>query len=168
MASLSKPSSPPPSNPNPPSSPAAEEEAEVIQAGKFLPVLKWKEANFQNLMTKVQIPAEFRAVYPHQGDTAGAAPGGYMECDWYYCFGALERPRGGKTRLASAPAVVPLKTLGNKELQYLRMMLWNKPRHKTKLVLKENNKVVAFWRFLRADFEGKLEVVDYDAGEEGW
>ncbi|MFS7978009.1 hypothetical protein Hanom_Chr10g00910651 [Helianthus anomalus] len=173
MASLSTPSSPPPSNPNPPSSLAVEEEAEVIPSGKFLPVLKLKEADFQILMTKVQMPAEFRAVYPQQGDTVGAAPGGYVECDWYYCFGALEHPRGGKTRLALAPAVVPLKTLGNKELQFLRMMLRNKPRHKTKLVLKENNKGkclcwLHFGDFFRTDFEGKLEVVDCDAGEAGW
>ncbi|KAJ0736310.1 hypothetical protein HanPI659440_Chr11g0442021 [Helianthus annuus] len=85
MASLSKPSSPPPLNPNPPSSLAAEEEAEVIPAGKFLPVLKWKEADFQNLMTTVQMSPAFRAIYPQEGDTAGDAPAGYvtMFADWF-------------------------------------------------------------------------------------
>ncbi|KAJ0699973.1 hypothetical protein HanOQP8_Chr10g0362221 [Helianthus annuus] len=85
----------------------------------------------------------------------------------------LNVPEEGNQGWLQHLQLVPLKTLGNKELQYLRMMLWNKPRHKMKLVLKENNKgyfvvMVAFWRFFRADFEGKLEVVDCDAGEEGW
>ncbi|MFS7998637.1 hypothetical protein Hanom_Chr12g01156261 [Helianthus anomalus] len=53
---------------------------------------------------------------------------------------------------------ISLKTLGNKELRYLRMMLWNKSSVMTKLVLKENNQ----------DFEGKIEVVACSEGEEGW
>ncbi|MFS7918865.1 hypothetical protein Hanom_Chr03g00206191 [Helianthus anomalus] len=53
-------------------------------------------------------------------------------------------------------------------LQYLRMMLRNKSGAWTKLVLKENNPVVAFWRTFRSDFEGNIKVVACSEGEEGW
>ncbi|KAF5803271.1 hypothetical protein HanRHA438_Chr06g0278561 [Helianthus annuus] len=78
MATPSKPSSPLPRNPTPPSSPTAKDEVEVVPADNFLPVLKWKEADFQTMMTKVQMPVEFRAIYPQEGDTASDAPTGYV------------------------------------------------------------------------------------------
>ncbi|KAM0040459.1 hypothetical protein Hdeb2414_s0012g00394121 [Helianthus debilis subsp. tardiflorus] len=48
------------------------------------------------------------------------------------------------------------------------MMLWNKSGVRTKLVFKENNQVVAFWRTFRSDSERKIEVVACSEGEEGW
>ncbi|KAF5760589.1 hypothetical protein HanXRQr2_Chr16g0755241 [Helianthus annuus] len=87
MASPSKPSSPSPVNPDPPSSPAVEEEMEVNAPGKFLPVLKWRELEFVNLMTNIQMSMAYglRARYPQEGDTAGDGPAGYisMFADWF-------------------------------------------------------------------------------------
>ncbi|KAM0028509.1 hypothetical protein Hdeb2414_s0018g00514781 [Helianthus debilis subsp. tardiflorus] len=234
MASPSKPSSPSPTNPDPPSSPTAEEENEDIPAGKFLPILKWKEADFWNLMIKVQMPAAFGVTYPQEGETASDALAGYVSmfadrfvlqyphCQpsqlgmvharhFEYLFRShnivplvedfrrfyqmtvtlgffsfslrkvapklMTAPKGltkwkakffyvkeaavtcklhfrnmtGNiaTKQLSTPVVgeqawlgylrvVPLKALGNRQLQYLHMMLWGKPGQKTKLVLKEN------------------------------
>ncbi|KAJ0623225.1 hypothetical protein HanIR_Chr01g0029451 [Helianthus annuus] len=60
--------------------------------------------------------------------------------------------------------------LGNKELQYLHMMLQGV---KNKLVVKEQDQgdfvvVVQFWRNFASNFEGKIEVVECGEGEEGW
>ncbi|KAF5761122.1 hypothetical protein HanXRQr2_Chr16g0761381 [Helianthus annuus] len=52
--------------------------------------------------------------------------------------------------------------LGNKELQYLRMMLQNRPGVKKKFVVKEQDKE------LLRQIEGKIEVVECGEGEEGW
>ncbi|KAJ0557493.1 hypothetical protein HanIR_Chr07g0325791 [Helianthus annuus] len=84
MASPSKPSFTTPVNPDSPSSPTAEEEAEVNAPGKSLPVSKWTESSFQNLIT-IQMPAAYGARYPQEGDTAGDAPAGYvsMFADWF-------------------------------------------------------------------------------------
>ncbi|KAM0055332.1 hypothetical protein Hdeb2414_s0006g00204891 [Helianthus debilis subsp. tardiflorus] len=84
MASPSKPSSPSLVNPNPPTSPAAEEETEVNAPGKFLPVLKWKESEFVNLMMNIQMPTAYRAKYPQEGDTAGDAPAGCISMFAYW------------------------------------------------------------------------------------
>ncbi|KAJ0715714.1 hypothetical protein HanPI659440_Chr13g0504421 [Helianthus annuus] len=85
MASPSKPSSTALVNPDLPSSPTAEEEAEVNAPGKFLPVFKWSESSFNNLMTSIQMPAAYGARYPQEGDTVGDAPEGYvnMFADWF-------------------------------------------------------------------------------------
>ncbi|KAJ0733692.1 hypothetical protein HanPI659440_Chr11g0411161 [Helianthus annuus] len=81
-------------------------------------------------------------------------------------------PAVGKQDWAATLQAVPLVTLGNKELQYLRMIPWNKPGVKKKLVVKEQDKgdfvVVQFWRTFAVDFEGKIEVVECGEGEEGW
>ncbi|KAM0057142.1 hypothetical protein Hdeb2414_s0005g00154771 [Helianthus debilis subsp. tardiflorus] len=65
-------------NPEPSSPTAAEEEAEVNAPGKNLPVLRWTESAFQTLMTGIQMPAEYGAMYPQKGDTTGDAPAGYV------------------------------------------------------------------------------------------
>ncbi|KAF5804723.1 hypothetical protein HanRHA438_Chr05g0210171 [Helianthus annuus] len=68
-----------------PLSPMAEEEAEVNNHGKFLPVLRWTESSFQHLMTTIQMPDAYAARYPKKGDTAGDAPAGYVNlfADWF-------------------------------------------------------------------------------------
>ncbi|KAM0036145.1 hypothetical protein Hdeb2414_s0014g00422831 [Helianthus debilis subsp. tardiflorus] len=50
----------------------------------------------------------------------------------------LSTPGVGEQAWLGYIRVVPLKALGNRQLQYLHMMLWGKPGQKTKLVLKEN------------------------------
>ncbi|KAJ0680819.1 hypothetical protein HanPI659440_Chr16g0628651 [Helianthus annuus] len=85
MACPSNPFSTAAENPEPPSSPAAEEEAKVNAPGKSLPVLRWTESGFKNLMTTIQMPSAYGARYPQDGDTTGDAPAGYvsMFADWF-------------------------------------------------------------------------------------
>ncbi|KAF5763980.1 hypothetical protein HanRHA438_Chr15g0698871 [Helianthus annuus] len=85
MASPSKPPSPSPANPDPPSSSAAEEETQVNAPSKFLPVLKCSESVFDNLMKSIQMRTAYGARYPQEGDTAGDAQAGYvsMFADWF-------------------------------------------------------------------------------------
>ncbi|KAM0065100.1 hypothetical protein Hdeb2414_s0003g00110851 [Helianthus debilis subsp. tardiflorus] len=85
MASPSKPSSPSPVNLDPPSSPVAEEDTKVNSPGKFLPVLKWRDSEFVNLMTNIQIPTAYGARFPQEGDTVGDALVGHicMFVDWF-------------------------------------------------------------------------------------
>ncbi|KAM0058611.1 hypothetical protein Hdeb2414_s0005g00172091 [Helianthus debilis subsp. tardiflorus] len=85
MAEPSNPLSTAVENPEASSPTAAEEEAEVNAPGKNLPVLRWTELVFQTLMTGIQMPNEYGARYPQEGDTAGDAPAGYvsMFADWF-------------------------------------------------------------------------------------
>ncbi|MFS8014144.1 hypothetical protein Hanom_Chr15g01341161 [Helianthus anomalus] len=46
--------------------------------GGSLPVLKWSKHNFDNLMLSLQMPREFGAIYPQEGDTGADAPPGYI------------------------------------------------------------------------------------------
>ncbi|MFS7888817.1 hypothetical protein Hanom_Chr00s000002g01599541 [Helianthus anomalus] len=82
-----------PSNPhtaegiNPdPLSPVAAEEEEGGAPGGGLPVLKLSKAGFDNLITDVQMPQEYGAVYPQEGDTGVDAPAGYVTM-WAEFFG---------------------------------------------------------------------------------
>ncbi|KAJ0789961.1 hypothetical protein HanPI659440_Chr05g0209541 [Helianthus annuus] len=82
-----------PSNPhnvegeNPePSSPVAAEEEEGGAAGGGLPALKWTRKSFDRLMLDVQMPSEYGAVYPSEGDTGADAPAGYVTM-WSDFFG---------------------------------------------------------------------------------
>ncbi|MFS7976777.1 hypothetical protein Hanom_Chr10g00896371 [Helianthus anomalus] len=85
MASPSNPFSTAVVNPEPTSSPTAEEEAKVNASCKSLPVLRWTESSFQNLMTTIQMPGAYGTRYPQEGDTAFDAPAGYihMFADWF-------------------------------------------------------------------------------------
>ncbi|KAM0061207.1 hypothetical protein Hdeb2414_s0004g00133271 [Helianthus debilis subsp. tardiflorus] len=67
-------------NPEPSSLAAAEEEeeAEVNAPGKKLLALRWTESALPMLLTNTQMPAEYGAMYPQEGDTAGDAPAGYV------------------------------------------------------------------------------------------
>ncbi|MFS7941312.1 hypothetical protein Hanom_Chr05g00474771 [Helianthus anomalus] len=55
-------------------------------SGGGLPVLKWSKHNFDNLMPSLQMPREFGAVYPQEGDTGADAPAGYitMWAEFFY------------------------------------------------------------------------------------
>ncbi|MFS7945426.1 hypothetical protein Hanom_Chr06g00524161 [Helianthus anomalus] len=64
-------------NPDPSSQAAAEEEGGGASGGG-LPVLKWSKGQFDALMTSIQMPQEYGAVYPHDGDTGADAPAGYV------------------------------------------------------------------------------------------
>ncbi|KAJ0802133.1 hypothetical protein HanPI659440_Chr03g0125711 [Helianthus annuus] len=77
MAEPSNPHSTIGENPEP-SSPVAAEEEEGDAPGGGLPVLKWSKASFDNLMTDVQMPTEYGAILPQEGDTAADAPAGYV------------------------------------------------------------------------------------------
>ncbi|KAF5779032.1 hypothetical protein HanRHA438_Chr12g0565901 [Helianthus annuus] len=72
---------------------AEEEEAEVNAPGKNLPVLRWTESAFQTLMTGLQMPAEYGAMYHQKGDTVGDAPAGPLGMirvrNFEYTFRAL-------------------------------------------------------------------------------
>ncbi|KAJ0697257.1 hypothetical protein HanLR1_Chr10g0366981 [Helianthus annuus] len=74
-------------------------------------------------------------------------------------------PQDGDTA-AGAPA--GMVTMFADFFGYLRMMLRNKPGVKKKLVVKEKDKVVRFWRSFADDFEGKIVVEKCGEGEEGW
>ncbi|MFS8018539.1 hypothetical protein Hanom_Chr15g01393231 [Helianthus anomalus] len=66
MASPSIPSSPPSSS--------VEEDAENVEVGGALPVLKWNIMAFRKLMLTVRLPDEYGSTYPKDGDTAADAP----------------------------------------------------------------------------------------------
>ncbi|KAJ0539541.1 hypothetical protein HanHA300_Chr08g0287541 [Helianthus annuus] len=79
MAEPSNPLSTMVENPEPSSPVAAEEEgAEVNAPGKNLPVLKWSKSVFQTLLVDTQMPPDYGAMYPQEGDTARDAPAGYF------------------------------------------------------------------------------------------
>ncbi|KAJ0546541.1 hypothetical protein HanIR_Chr08g0362151 [Helianthus annuus] len=70
------------------SSPAAAEEDEDDGGapGGGLPVLKWSKGQFETLMTSIQMPKEFGATYPQEGDTGADAPAGFITlwADFFY------------------------------------------------------------------------------------
>ncbi|MFS7905735.1 hypothetical protein Hanom_Chr01g00051191 [Helianthus anomalus] len=66
-------------NPEHPSLAAAEEDEDDGGApGGGLPVLQWSKSRFENLMTSIQMPKEFGAIYPQEGDTGADAPAGCL------------------------------------------------------------------------------------------
>ncbi|XP_035840286.1 uncharacterized protein LOC118487501 [Helianthus annuus] len=69
-----------------PSSPVVAEEEEGGAAGGGLPVLKWTKKTFDRLILDVQMPPEYGAVYPSEGDTGADAPAGYVTM-WADFFG---------------------------------------------------------------------------------
>ncbi|KAJ0469124.1 hypothetical protein HanIR_Chr14g0704481 [Helianthus annuus] len=69
-----------------PSSPVAVEEEEGGVAGGGLPKLKWTKKTFDRLMLDVQMPPEYGAFYPSEGDTGADAPAGYVTL-WADFFG---------------------------------------------------------------------------------
>ncbi|MFS8018537.1 hypothetical protein Hanom_Chr15g01393211 [Helianthus anomalus] len=211
MASPSIPSSPPSSS--------VEEDAENVEVGGALPVLKWNIMAFRQLMLTVRLPDEYGSTYPKDGDTAADAPVEFVtlfadmfglgnfrlplmdleptienfrrfyrlqaQLGFYSFqlrvgpFKILVQPPKGFTLwkskffyvkeatvackqyfrsvFVSIPKeMIPTPTLEvqewyqglqavllvgqtNKELHYLRMMLWWKPGSKTKLVCKEKD-----------------------------
>ncbi|KAJ0570426.1 hypothetical protein HanHA300_Chr05g0177841 [Helianthus annuus] len=46
--------------------------------GGGLPVLKWSKGGFGTLMTSIQMPKEYGAIYPQEGDTGADAPAGFI------------------------------------------------------------------------------------------
>ncbi|KAF5810838.1 hypothetical protein HanXRQr2_Chr04g0174341 [Helianthus annuus] len=191
MASPSKPTSTVPVNPDPPSSPTAE--AEVNAPGKFLPVLKWSESSFNNLMMSIQMPAAYGARYPQEGDTASDDPAGYVSlfADWFdicnlrlpltiFMVELLEYDKIHISQLS------PLGMVRVRNFEYifraqnvepllwiLRMMLGGKLGRKARPVLREQNEdglalEAPLWRMFCPDFEGKIEIVKCRPDEEGW
>ncbi|KAM0064445.1 hypothetical protein Hdeb2414_s0003g00103051 [Helianthus debilis subsp. tardiflorus] len=78
MAEPSNPHSTSGENPEPSSPVAAEEEAEGNAPGENLPMLRWSKSSFDVLMRDIQMPPEYGAIYPQEGDTAGDAPPGHV------------------------------------------------------------------------------------------
>ncbi|KAJ0565624.1 hypothetical protein HanIR_Chr06g0264671 [Helianthus annuus] len=68
------------------SSPVVAEEEEGGAAGGGLPVLKWTKKSFDRLILDVQMPPEYGAFYPSEGDTGADAPAGYVTM-WADFFG---------------------------------------------------------------------------------
>ncbi|KAJ0626850.1 hypothetical protein HanHA89_Chr01g0018661 [Helianthus annuus] len=70
------------------SSPAAAEEDEDDGGAPDggLPVLKWSKGQFETLMTSIQMPREFGAIYPQEGDTGADALVGFITlwADFFY------------------------------------------------------------------------------------
>ncbi|KAJ0557073.1 hypothetical protein HanIR_Chr07g0321001 [Helianthus annuus] len=69
-----------------PSSPVVAEEEEEGAAGGGLPVLKWTKKTFDRLIRDIQMPPEYGACYPSDGDTGADAPTGYVTM-WADFFG---------------------------------------------------------------------------------
>ncbi|KAJ0894427.1 hypothetical protein HanPSC8_Chr09g0388961 [Helianthus annuus] len=61
-----------------PEQPVVAEEEEEGAAGGGLPALKWTRKSFDRLMLDVQMPREYGAQYPSEGDTGADAPAGYV------------------------------------------------------------------------------------------
>ncbi|KAL9997284.1 hypothetical protein Hdeb2414_s0639g00927871 [Helianthus debilis subsp. tardiflorus] len=85
MAEPSNPLSTTVETPEPSSPVVAEEKDEVKAPDNNLPVLKWTKSAFETLLTHTQMPPEYGAMYPQEGDTAGDAPTGYvtMSADFF-------------------------------------------------------------------------------------
>ncbi|KAJ0743954.1 hypothetical protein HanPI659440_Chr10g0381891 [Helianthus annuus] len=69
-----------------PEQPVVVEGEEEGVAGGGLPALKWTKKSFDNLMLTVQMPPEYGAQYPSEGDTGADAPAGYVTM-WADFFG---------------------------------------------------------------------------------
>ncbi|KAJ0763980.1 hypothetical protein HanPI659440_Chr08g0287021 [Helianthus annuus] len=69
-----------------PERPLVAEEEEDGAAGSGLPALKWTRKSFDRLMLEVQMPSEYGARYPSEGDTGADAPAGYVTM-WSDFFG---------------------------------------------------------------------------------
>ncbi|KAJ0924334.1 hypothetical protein HanPSC8_Chr05g0227001 [Helianthus annuus] len=69
-----------------PDQPLVAEEEEEGAAGGGLPALKWTRKSFDRLMLEVQMPSEYGARYPSEGDTGADAPAGYVTM-WSDFFG---------------------------------------------------------------------------------
>ncbi|KAJ0612181.1 hypothetical protein HanHA300_Chr01g0024651 [Helianthus annuus] len=69
-----------------PEQPVVVEEEEEGAAGGGLPALKWTRKTFDRLMLDVQMPPEYGAQYPSEGDTGADAPAGYVTL-WADFFG---------------------------------------------------------------------------------
>ncbi|KAJ0677799.1 hypothetical protein HanOQP8_Chr12g0440661 [Helianthus annuus] len=69
-----------------PEQPVVVEEEEEGAAGSGLPALKWTRKTFDRLMLDVQMPPEYGAQYPSEGDTGADAPAGYVTM-WADFFG---------------------------------------------------------------------------------
>ncbi|MFS8024335.1 hypothetical protein Hanom_Chr16g01462031 [Helianthus anomalus] len=80
----------------------------------------------------------------------------------------ITTPDAGKQDWAGTLQADLIIAFANRELHYQRMMLWSKPGMKKKLVVKEKDDVVRFWRSFADDFEGKIVVEECNEGEEGW
>ncbi|XP_035836722.1 uncharacterized protein LOC110919845 isoform X2 [Helianthus annuus] len=83
MAELSSPHNVEGENPE---QPLVAEEEEEGAAGGGLPALKWTRKSFDRLMLEVQMPSEYGAQYPSEGDTGADAPAGYVTM-WSDFFG---------------------------------------------------------------------------------
>ncbi|KAJ0466858.1 hypothetical protein HanIR_Chr14g0676801 [Helianthus annuus] len=68
------------------SSPVVAEEEEEGATGGGLPVLKWTKKTFDRLIRDIQMPPEYGACYPSDGDTGADAPAGYVTM-WADFFG---------------------------------------------------------------------------------
>ncbi|KAM0071734.1 hypothetical protein Hdeb2414_s0001g00028581 [Helianthus debilis subsp. tardiflorus] len=69
-----------------PEQPVAAEEEEEGAAGSGLPALRWTRKSFDHLILDVQMPPEYGARYPSEGDTGADAPAGYVTM-WADFFG---------------------------------------------------------------------------------
>ncbi|MFS7939865.1 hypothetical protein Hanom_Chr05g00456991 [Helianthus anomalus] len=78
MAEPSNPHSTPGENPEPSSQVAVEDEAEGDAPVENFPVLKFSKLSFYNLMMDIQMPLEYGAIHPQEGDTTADAPTGYV------------------------------------------------------------------------------------------
>ncbi|KAF5781732.1 hypothetical protein HanXRQr2_Chr11g0487231 [Helianthus annuus] len=86
MAKPSNPHSTVGENSEPSSLVAVEEEAEGDASGEKLPVLRWSKSFFDNILRDTQMPPEYGAIYPQEGETGADAPTGYVTL-WADFFG---------------------------------------------------------------------------------
>ncbi|MFS7922792.1 hypothetical protein Hanom_Chr03g00253161 [Helianthus anomalus] len=85
MAETSSPHNVEGENPEPSSPLVAEEEGKGTTGGG-LPVLQWTRKSFDRLMRDIQMPPQYGALYPSEGDTGADAPTGYVTM-WADFFG---------------------------------------------------------------------------------
>ncbi|KAJ0752651.1 hypothetical protein HanPI659440_Chr09g0326801 [Helianthus annuus] len=144
MAEPLNPHSTPGENTEPSSPMATEEEAEGNAPGEDLPVLRWSKSLFDVLMRDIQMPPEYGAIYPQEGDIAGDAPTGYVTM-WSDFFGVCN------LRL-------PLTVFVAEVLEW-----------KARPVVREKSGEDApLWRMFCLDFKGKVVVLACEDGDEGF
>ncbi|KAM0006673.1 hypothetical protein Hdeb2414_s0166g00820221 [Helianthus debilis subsp. tardiflorus] len=151
MAEPSNPLSTSAENPEPSSPVAAEEEVEVNAPGKNLRVLKWSRLSFETLMRDIQMPPEYGATYPQEGDTAGDAPAGYvtMFVDFF-----------GDCNLRLPLTVFAAVGAADDAWQ---------DEQESKVVTAGKRAVEApLWRMFCPDFKGEVEIVACADGEKGF
>ncbi|MFS8018276.1 hypothetical protein Hanom_Chr15g01390181 [Helianthus anomalus] len=158
-----------------------------------LPLLKWSEEIFNDLVKSFKFPLSWGAIYPQEGQTTAQAPAGYITLFWnYFAEGNFRLPATKfvlevlgyyKFHIYQLnPMGMTLETkiwyqdikdvlsveLHEKDLVAAKMYLhWKADRH-DKPVYVEDDKIIALYVVAYKRENGKMSTVQKGADEETW